>query len=89
MKCDRVKCHWQMEGECLWPDDDVPPTHISSVQSTSWLAAVQDLRDECEASSRLIPPAFDRDGAARRAFKTVAERLDQIIAANAHLRGER
>jgi len=56
---------------------------LSEVQSNSLLAAVQSLRDECEASSRLIPPALDRDGGARQAFKTVMERLDEIIAANA------
>jgi hypothetical protein len=62
-------------------------TRPSEVRSDALLAAVQSLRDECEASSRLITPALDRDGGARLAFKTVTERLDKILAANARLTG--
>ena len=57
----------------------------ATVPCISLLAAVQSLRDECEASSRLIPPALDRDGGARQAFKTVTKRLDEILAANKQL----
>ena len=53
-----------------------------AVGCTELLVAIKELRDECEASSRLIPAALDRDGGARHAFKTVAERLDSIIATN-------
>ena len=62
-----------------------PEMRPSEVRSAALLAAVQSLRDECEASSLLIPPELDRDGGARQAFKIVTEQLAKIIAANQEL----
>jgi hypothetical protein len=57
------------------------------VPSGNLLADVQHLREECDAMTRLLPQALDRDGNARHAFKTMTEKLDAIIKANTSVCG--